>query len=151
MSSTTSILRRRHARRAEAKQGARKVQRSLAGLGLTLAATIVLGIVAASAALASFYVYFTRDLPSAEALQAAFDPSSSDFFQTTQIFDRTGQHIIYEVIDPRGGDRQYVSYSQIPTSVINATISIEDKTFFTNPGYDLVGITRALVSNVGGG
>jgi len=151
MSSTTSILRRRHARRAQAKQGARKAQRSLAGLGLTLAATIVLGIVAASAALASLYVYFTRDLPSAEALQAAFDPSSSDFFQTTQIFDRTGQHILYEVIDPRGGDRQYVSYSQIPTSLINATVSLEDKTFFTNPGYDLVGITRALVSNLQGG
>ncbi|MEP7359119.1 MAG: transglycosylase domain-containing protein, partial [Anaerolineales bacterium] len=93
---------------------------------------------------------YTRDLPSAEALQAAFNPISSEFFQTTQIYDRTDQHLLYEVIDPRGGDRQYLAYGQIPPEVISATVAIEDKTFFTNPGYDLVGITRALISNLRG-
>jgi len=52
------------------------------------------------------------------------------------------------VIDPRGGDRQYVTYAQIPPAVISATVALEDKSFFTNPGYDMVGISRALISNL---
>jgi membrane carboxypeptidase/penicillin-binding protein len=150
MPSTTSVIRQRQARRVRARRGARKAQRAFAGLGLALALAVVLAGVAAAGAVATVYAYFTRDLPSAEALQAAFDPSNAEFFQTTRIYDRTGQHLLYEVIDPRGGDRQYITYDQIPLSVISATIAIEDKTFFTNPGYDLVGITRALISNLRG-
>jgi len=54
------------------------------------------------------------------------------------------------VIDPRGGDRQYTGYGALPPAVVSATVALEDKTFFTNPGYDLVGIARALISNLRG-
>ncbi|MGH2524664.1 MAG: transglycosylase domain-containing protein, partial [Anaerolineales bacterium] len=127
-----------------------QAQRTLAGAGLSLALALALSGAAVAGALASVYAYYTRDLPSAEALQAAFDPANTEFFQTTQILDRTGQHLLYEVIDPRGGDRQYVRYDQIPPVVVNATVALEDQTFFTNPGYDLVGIVRALISNLRG-
>jgi membrane carboxypeptidase/penicillin-binding protein len=133
-----------------ARHGHQRTLRTLAGLALTLALGLLLISVAIVGVLFSVYNYYTHDLPSASALRAAFDPSSDQFFQTTQIFDRSGQHLLYEVIDPRGGDRQYVTYAQIPAAVISATIALEDKSFFTNPGYDLIGITRALISNLRG-
>src|SRR6476646_8503188 len=141
MSRTTDVIRRRQSRRAADRQGAQRATRNLAGAALTAAIGVLLGVAAVAGALAGVYAYYTRDLPSAEALQAAFNPISSEFFQTTQIYDLT---------DPRGGDRQYLHYNQIPISVISATVALEDKTFFTNPGYDVVGITRALISNLRG-
>jgi membrane peptidoglycan carboxypeptidase len=150
MPSTTSLIRQRQGRRASARRGSLRTQRTLAGAGLSLALTVILIAIGTAGVLAGVYAYYTRDLPSAAALQAAFDPSNSEFFQTTQIYDRTGQHVLYEVIDPRGGDRQYVEYPQLPAYVVNAAVAIEDKTFFTNPGYDIVGMVRALVSNLRG-
>jgi membrane carboxypeptidase/penicillin-binding protein len=150
MPPATSIIRQRQARRLRTTKGTRRVQRAAAATGLTFVLVLVLIGAGVAGALATVYAYFTRDLPPADALSAAFDPSNSEFFQTTRIYDRTGQHVLYEVIDPRGGDRQYIAYNAIPRSVISATVAIEDKTFFTNPGYDLVGIARALVSNLRG-
>ena len=150
MPRTTDLIRQRHARRATARQGAQRVLRGLAGTGLTLAGAVLLALAAVVGVLAGVYAYYTRDLPSAAALGEAFNPLTSEFFQTTQIYDRTGTQLLYEVIDPRGGDRQYVAYDQMPLAIISATVALEDKTFFTNPGYDLVGITRALVSNLRG-
>ncbi len=150
MPRATDLIRHRQARRATARQGTQRVLRGLAGSALTVAGVVLLSLAAAVGLLAGVYAYYTRDLPSAAALGEAFNPLTSEFFQTTQIYDRTGTHLLYEVIDPRGGDRQYVNYSTLPLAVISATVAIEDKTFFTNPGYDLVGITRALVSNLRG-
>jgi membrane peptidoglycan carboxypeptidase len=150
MPRTTSIIRQRQARRAAARHGTRQALRALASVALAIAAGVLLSLVAAGGAVAGVYAFYTRDLPPAEALQAAFNPTTSEFFQTTQVFDRTGQHLLYEVIDARGGDRQYVAYEDLPASIISATVAIEDTTFFTNPGYDLIGIGRALVSNLRG-
>jgi membrane peptidoglycan carboxypeptidase len=150
MPRTTDLIRQRQARRDAARQGTRRALRALAGSALSLAATVLLSLAAAGGVLAGVYTYYTRDLPTADALQAAFNPLTSEFFQTTRIYDRTDQHLLYEVIDPRGGDRQYLTFNQLPAAVISATVAIEDKTFFTNPGYDLLGIARALVSNLRG-
>ncbi len=150
MPRTTDLIRQRHARRAAAQQGTQRVLRGFAGTGLTFAGGVLLCLAAVVGVLAGVYAYYTRDLPSAAALGEAFNPLTSEFFQTTQIYDRTGTQLLYEVIDPRGGDRQYVTYAQFPPALISATVAIEDKTFFTNPGYDLVGISRALVSNLRG-
>lgn len=151
MPSALDVIRRRQARQLAARRGTQRTLRNLAGAGLTVTANILLGVLAVVGLLAALYAYFTRDLPSASELQAAFNPLTSDFFQTTKIYDRSGQTLLYEIIDPRGGDRQYLAYSDLPQNIISATVAIEDKTFFTNPGYDLIGITRALVSNLQGG
>jgi len=150
MPSTTSIIRQRQQRREQARKGTRRAWRIAVGAGTATAAAVVLFLIAVVGALAIAYAYFTRDLPSAEALQAAFSSENGEFFQTTRIYDRTGERLIYEVIDPRGGDRQYIGYNALPFHVVSATVAIEDKTFFTNPGYDLLGIARALISNLQG-
>jgi membrane peptidoglycan carboxypeptidase len=150
MPTTTDLIRRRQLRKTRAQQGSQRGLRGLAAFGLSVATALTLVIVTALASVAAAYAYFTRDLPNADALRAALSPDNPDFFQTTRIYDRTGQNLLLEVIDPRGGDRQYIAYNALPIEVISATVALEDKTFFTNPGYDVIGIARALVNNLQG-
>ncbi|MBL8055440.1 MAG: transglycosylase domain-containing protein [Anaerolineales bacterium] len=151
MPTVTDIVRRRQGRRQAEQRGAQRGLRWLAGA----AGTVLFGLLVLSAAAAGLlgaaYAYFTRDLPPAAALRAALSPENPDFFQTSRLYDRTGQTVLLEVIDPRGGDRQYVFYNALPPAVISATVALEDQTFFTNPGYDWLGIARALLSNLQGG
>ncbi len=155
MPSTSDILRQRRERHAKAQSGSRALLRWLSAFGASLAVAFALVLGATGAAAAGAYAYFSSGLPDTGQLELAFGNENSQFFQTTQIYDRTGQHLLYEVIDPRGGDRQWLTIRQdqprhIPLSLIDATVAIEDKTFWTNSGYDPQGILRAFVSNLRG-
>ena len=44
--------------------------------------------------------------------------------------------------------RIFVPYSVIPSNVINAFLSAEDKNFFTHPGVDAKGVLRATFNNI---
>jgi peptidoglycan glycosyltransferase len=66
-------------------------------------------------------------------------------FQTSRIYDRNGT-LLYEFFD--AGRRTKISLSDVSPLLINATIAIEDKTFFTNPGVDIEGIVRTIYSSV---
>jgi membrane peptidoglycan carboxypeptidase len=60
---------------------------------------------------------------------------------STKIFDRNGK-LIYEIyIDKK---RTPVKLSEIPAYLKDATISIEDKNFYTHRGFDILGIIRGL-------
>ena len=67
-------------------------------------------------------------------------------FETTRILDREG-NLLYEILDPNAGRRTYVPLEEISPYMIAATIATEDKDFFTNPGFDLFGMMRALWQN----
>ncbi len=67
-------------------------------------------------------------------------------FETTRILDRDG-NILYEILDPNAGRRTYIPLEKISPEMIAATIATEDKDFFTNPGFDLFGMIRALWQN----
>lgn len=59
---------------------------------------------------------------------------------STKILDRNGK-VIYEIFaDQR---RTPVELEELPEYVKQATISIEDKDFYSHPGFDILGITRA--------
>ncbi len=90
------------------------------------------------------YAYYARDLPDPSAIEQV-----QQQFKTVRIYDRTGQHLLYEVADPRG-DRTYVTLDQIPAFIQQATVAMEDKNFYTNPGIDILGIGRAFLSNLRG-
>jgi penicillin-binding protein 1B len=49
----------------------------------------------------------------------------------------------------KAGKRETVRYSEIPTDLAHAILSIEDQRFFQHSGVDLHGIARALFRNVG--
>ena len=64
-------------------------------------------------------------------------------FQTTRILDRNGQ-LLYEILDPNAGRRNYIPLANISPNLIAATISTEDKDFYNNAGFDPIAIIRAL-------
>ncbi|MBI3240899.1 MAG: transglycosylase domain-containing protein [Chloroflexi bacterium] len=151
MPSSSTLIRHRRQRREAGQNGLSRLWRALATLALSTVSVVIAALVIAGIALSQAYTSYVADLPSAETLEAAFSSTNNQFFQTTKIYDRTGTQLLYEVIDPRAGDRQWLSIDKIPKHFVEATISIEDKTFFTNPGYDVEGIIRAFVSNLRGG
>jgi len=91
------------------------------------------------------YESFAQQLPDPTSIE-----TEQEDFETTKIYDRTGQTVLYEVFDPLWGDRNYVRLSEIPEFCREATIILEDKTFYTNAGFDPEGIGRALVQNLQG-
>jgi membrane peptidoglycan carboxypeptidase len=96
-------------------------------------------------AVVGVYAYFAQDLPDPGTIEQA-----QKDFETTKIYDRTGQVLLYEIFDPKWGDRTYIPIDQIPLYLRQATVAIEDRTFYENPGVDLYGIGRAFVSNIRG-
>jgi membrane peptidoglycan carboxypeptidase len=106
-----------------------------------LALILLVGAVAGSAA--GVYSYVTRDLPDPEDIKQV-----EENFETTIIYDSTGQVALYEVIDPHAGDRSWVSLDEISPYLVCATVALEDKTFFVNPGFDMEGIARAFWTNL---
>ncbi|MBI3762241.1 MAG: transglycosylase domain-containing protein [Chloroflexi bacterium] len=155
MSTLTTILRHRRARRERAHTGVQRLLRWLSGIALAVVIALTVASAITGAVAADVYASYVADLPAPEELERAFNSKeNNEFFQTTKIYDRKGPQsgaLLYEVIDPRGGDRQWLALEQIPPALRQATIAIEDKTFYDNPGYDLEGILRALVSNLRGG
>ena len=128
----------RRRRRREPKSNPASI---LAGLGLSLGlASLLLFltlIFAGVAAAAGAYAYFAQDLPDPQELG-----ERAASFKTTKIYDRTGQHVLYEIFDPYGGKRTRVPLSEIPLDLRNATIAFEDQNFYTNPGFDVRGLVR---------
>src|SRR5918912_744926 len=92
---------------------------------------------------------FLGSLPSVTGLDSAA------FKGDALVYDRNGQ-LLADLGE--GGDRRVnVQLDQISPKLVQATVAIEDKNFWTNPGFDLEGIARAAVTNlqsrsiVGGG
>ncbi len=107
--------------------------------------TILFGLAGAVLAIAGglwgVYAFYAQGLPSPEEISRR----SIENFETTRIYDRTGQHILYEIIPPEGGRRTEVPLARIPVHLRNATIAMEDKTFYTNPGgINIEGLARAV-------
>ncbi len=90
------------------------------------------------------WAYYTKDLPDPEEIKVV-----EEEFETIRFYDRTGKTVIYEMTNPLG-DRIWLDISEIPEAVKWATISIEDRDFYTNPGVNLRGLGRALVNNLRG-
>lgn len=66
---------------------------------------------------------------------------------TTQFYDRNGQ-LLYSLYE--GQNRKLTKLDSLPKHLIDATVAIEDKNFYSHPGIDLFGILRALRANVKG-
>lgn len=117
---------------------------------LSVIVMLLLPVVAGVTVAASVYMYYAQDLPEPGELHR-----ESASFKTTRIYGRpvedavTGETrapLLYEVFDPQGGRRTGVPIESLKAQkhVINATISIEDASFYTNPGVDIRGFARGV-------
>lgn len=101
--------------------------------------TAVLTVVVLLLAYSLLVAKVASQLPSPATLSSVNNPS------TTQILDRKGR-LLYQLYE--GRNRQPVTLSELPPYLIQATVAIEDKHFFTHPGIDPAGVTRAVKHNL---
>ncbi|MDP3836626.1 MAG: PBP1A family penicillin-binding protein [bacterium] len=103
---------------------------------------LALVIFASLGLLSSFILvaWVSRDLPEPNQL------IDRDVAQSTKIFDRSGENVLYEI----HGDekRTLMSLDEIPDNAKNATIAIEDKNFYRHGGFSVWAMFRTLVTNV---
>lgn len=96
-------------------------------------------------ALALFFVLYLvllfKDIPNPSNLTKNPAPIS------TQLLDRNGK-LLYEVYSTQ--NRNPIKIADLPLSVKQATISIEDKNFYKHFGLDFVGILRAAFNTLTG-
>jgi len=69
-----------------------------------------------------------------------------DAFQSTFYYDRDGD-LLFE--DFNEGRRVYVPLAQMPQNLIEATVALEDDTFYSNPGIDVPATIRATLQFTG--
>lgn len=81
------------------------------------------------------FAWLSKDLPSPYRL------TNRDVEQSTQIFDRNGE-LLYDIYGDK--NRTLVALKDIPQYLKDATIAIEDKTFYTHKGFDLTGWGRSV-------
>lgn len=102
---------------------------------------LVLALILAALGTGSAAFMLFADLPAPDALLTRSSPD------TTKIFDRNGK-LLYEILDPRAGRRTRVALGELPASLKQAVISVEDANFYTHPGVDAIGVARAVVQYV---
>jgi 1A family penicillin-binding protein len=66
--------------------------------------------------------------------------------ESTKIYDRTGTILLYDVHD--SAVRTTVPFEDISIYVKNATVAIEDSTFYTNSGIKITSIIRSFLANL---
>src|SRR3990170_1233113 len=86
---------------------------------------------------AIFYFYILKDLPLPTKLSSSSTP------QSTLIYDRNGK-LLYNIYDEK--NQTFIPLSQVPKTMQQATIAIEDKDFYKHGAIDIRGITRAAIS-----
>lgn len=110
-----------------------RLRRTLVSVGLLLILTTT-----------SLYQALVAGLPEAGELLAR---ASSG---TTKIYDRQGR-LLYEIFDPRAGARTRLPLDEIPLYLRQATVAIEDATFYDNSGVEPKAILRAAFQNAQAG
>jgi len=149
------IVINRERQRAKGRTGLQLVLRVV---GVTILISVLASLTAVGMGVgtaAGAYTLITEGLPTPEDVAEA----SIETFETSKIYawgpdtDGDGQKdptLIYEVIDANAGDRNWLQYSDLPELVVCGTVAMEDRTFWTNPGFNIQGIVRAFVDNLQG-
>jgi 1A family penicillin-binding protein len=94
--------------------------------------------------LISTFYWLSEGLPDVETIQ------SIRVLPSIQIVDRNNR-LLYEELGENTRRFHPLTFQEIPECLKQATIATEDIRFYSNPGFDLIGITRALWQNITGG
>jgi len=119
----------RHKKKKNWKALARSVAVVMVIVGLALS---LLGALAFTIMMA----WISRDLPDPNTLL------TREVAQSTKIYDRTGDVLLYEVHGDQ--NRTMVKLSEMPEYIKNATVAIEDKGFYEHHGIYWRGLVRAF-------
>jgi membrane peptidoglycan carboxypeptidase len=141
----TSLARRQRHRRGVGRgrpRGSSSLRRVAIAIPFLILTVFVLVGVAGLVAAAAAYNYYSQGLP---------DPKDTltnlVFDQQTTITDRTGKIELARLGEFK---RELVDFGDIPPELLDATTAIEDKDFWSNPGFDVVGFVSATVDTLEG-
>ena len=87
-----------------------------------------------------FFATTLKDLPDPDHL------ISRKVDQSTQIYDRTGTHLLYEFHNDQ--NRTVIPLSDVSKYAQEATIAVEDKYFYQHKGYRITSMIRAVLANI---
>ena len=85
------------------------------------------------------FVYYAKDLPRPEVF------TERELAQSTKIYDRTGEVLLYELYGEER--RTWVSLEIIPDYLKEAVVATEDANFYHHWGVDLKGVARAILED----
>ena len=85
------------------------------------------------------FIFYAKDLPRPEKF------TEKQFVQSTKIYDRTGEVVLYEIYGEE--KRTLVSLDKIPEYLKQAVIVTEDANFYQHFGIDINGIARSILIN----
>ncbi len=115
----------------------------------SLAAVLFVGVPAAAAAaggLAAAIVYAALADELRQGVERLQSLDRRQIQQTSRIYDRNG--MLLRELNPHGERRTYIPLSEVPLVLRQATIAVEDESFYTNPGADVGGVLRAVVGEL---
>lgn len=104
---------------------------------------IIVGVAALAGASALIYADWTREIET--EISTLDNARDRETFETSQILDRDG-NLLWEIFGE--GKRTRVSLAEIPEHLVQATIAVEDDTFYSNNGLDAPSLMAALVANL---
>ncbi len=100
----------------------------------------IVGVMVLGFLIVSFVVYETYSSRLEDQIDQLADLTTYQSFESSVIYDRSGTEL-YEVVNE--GRRTKISLDQVPEHMIQATIALEDDTFYENRGIDIPSILRA--------
>jgi len=86
------------------------------------------------------FIYFSKDLPDPGKINTRF------LAESTKIYDRTGEHLLYEVHGEE--KRTKIAFAEMPEVLKFATISLEDQDFYNHYGIKLSSILRSIFKDL---
>ena len=127
-------------------------------IGKNLLLLILFFFVLGSLFVLGIMAYASKDLPSPGSL------TERKISQTTKIYDRTGEHLLYEIAGDENRTLKKLQQGYcdktdsklsfdpegIPLFAAEATIAAEDRSFCTHSGFDAKGLARAFFLNIVG-
>lgn len=114
-------------------KGGKKIIKKIILIGLFLSSLALLAVLI-------FVASISRNLPDPNQL------IDREVAQSTKIFDRSGEHLLYEIHGEE--KRTLISLEDIPESVKHATIAMEDKNFYKHGGFSVWAMFRTAITNV---
>lgn len=129
------------------KKQSQQRARITSSIGLFFKVLLLVVLMVLLGLFALFYLKYGRTIlqMQKEAKNYVWSSTEDTFrqYETSLFFDSKG-----EIISSLSGERElyYVQYEDIPTDIIDAVVTIEDKRFFEHEGVDFIANVRAAVA-----
>ena len=124
------------------KNNGKKSRGCLAKAFILLVQLSLVGLLLGIFAFVGAYIYLSNDL--SDSIDQVIAYRGTGVGGTPRFFDRNGE-LLFELTTTE--KRLWLAYSEIPTAVIDATVAVEDDTFWTNYGFDPAAIGAAFLNN----